>query len=212
MTTRHEKYYSNGMVSVDRSPLLIRRNLLQVHLEVSGSQEFGYGGQLASVIKRDGFQLHGRLLVSSLSTRAIPFSLFVILILLWFCIFVPLILVGGYFGARAPHIKYPVRTNQIPREIPQQRYPSWLLVLGADTLPFRTLFLELFFIMSSIWMGCVYYVFRFLFIVLILLVVVCAEVSLVLTYMHLCVRWTGDGGGNHSLPPVLLPYTSFCTP
>ncbi|XP_071715703.1 transmembrane 9 superfamily member 11-like [Rutidosis leptorrhynchoides] len=128
------------------------------------------------------------LLWGSGSTGAIPFSLFVILILLWFCISVPLTLVGGYFGAKAPHIEYPVRTNQIPREIPAQKYPSWLLVLGAGTLPFGTLFIELFFIMSSIWMGRVYYVFGFLFIVLILLVVVCAEVSLVLTYMHLCVE------------------------
>ncbi|PPR96242.1 hypothetical protein GOBAR_AA24426 [Gossypium barbadense] len=122
------------------------------------------------------------------STGAIPFSLFVILLLLWFCISVPLTLVGGYFGAKAPHIEYPVRTNQIPREIPAQKYPSWLLVLGAGTLPFGTLFIELFFIMSSIWMGRVYYVFGFLLIVMVLLVVVCAEVSLVLTYMHLCVE------------------------
>ncbi|KAK7359097.1 hypothetical protein VNO77_01043 [Canavalia gladiata] len=143
------------------------------------------------------------LLWGSHSTGAISFSLFVILILLSFCISVPLTLVGGYFGARAPHTKYPVRTNQISREIPQRRYPSWLLVLGAGTLPFHTMFLELFFIMSSIWIGRVYYVFGFLFIVLILLVMVCAEVSLVLTYMHLCVWRTGDGGGNHSLPPVL---------
>ncbi|KAK6156573.1 hypothetical protein DH2020_010821 [Rehmannia glutinosa] len=120
--------------------------------------------------------------------RSYSFSLFVVLILMWFCISVPLTLVGGYFGARAPHIEYPVRTNQIPREIPPQKYPSWLLVLGAGTLPFGTLFIELFFIMSSIWMGRVYYVFGFLFIVMILLVVVCAEVSLVLTYMHLCVE------------------------
>ncbi|CAN6681350.1 unnamed protein product [Malus baccata var. baccata] len=128
------------------------------------------------------------LLWGSHSTGAIPFSIFVILLLLWFCISVPLTLVGGYFGAKAPHIEYPVRTNQIPREIPAQKYPSWLLVLGAGTLPFGTLFIELFFIMSSIWMGRVYYVFGFLLIVLILLVVVCAEVSLVLTYMHLCVE------------------------
>ncbi|KAL5547668.1 hypothetical protein UlMin_002899 [Ulmus minor] len=128
------------------------------------------------------------LLWGSHSTGAIPFSLFVILLLLWFCISVPLTLIGGYFGAKAPHIEYPVRTNQIPREIPPQKYPSWLLVLGAGTLPFGTLFIELFFIMSSIWMGRVYYVFGFLFIVMILLVVVCAEVSLVLTYMHLCVE------------------------
>lgn len=128
------------------------------------------------------------LLWGSHSTGAIPISLFVILLLLWFCISVPLTLIGGYFGAKAPHIEYPVRTNQIPREIPAQKYPSWLLVLGAGTLPFGTLFIELFFIMSSIWMGRVYYVFGFLLIVLVLLVVVCAEVSLVLTYMHLCVE------------------------
>ncbi|GMI84244.1 hypothetical protein like AT5G35160 [Hibiscus trionum] len=128
------------------------------------------------------------LLWGSHSTGAIPFSLFVILLLLWFCISVPLTLLGGYFGVKAPHIEYPVRTNQIPREIPAQKYPSWLLVLGAGTLPFGTLFIELFFIMSSIWMGRVYYVFGFLLIVMILLVVVCAEVSLVLTYMHLCVE------------------------
>ncbi|OAY46957.1 transmembrane 9 superfamily member 11 [Manihot esculenta] len=128
------------------------------------------------------------LLWGSHSTGAIPISLFIILILLWFCISVPLTLIGGYFGAKAPHIEYPVRTNQIPREIPAQKYPSWLLVLGAGTLPFGTLFIELFFIMSSIWMGRVYYVFGFLLIVFILLVVVCAEVSLVLTYMHLCVE------------------------
>lgn len=128
------------------------------------------------------------LLWGSHSTGAIPFSLFVILLLLWLCISVPLTLFGGYLGAKAPHIEYPVRTNQIPREIPAQKYPSWLLVLGAGTLPFGTLFIELFFIMSSIWMGRVYYVFGFLFIVFILLVVVCAEVSLVLTYMHLCVE------------------------
>lgn len=128
------------------------------------------------------------LLWGSDSTGAIPFSLFVVLILLWFCISVPLTLIGGFLGAKAPHIEYPVRTNQIPREIPPQKYPSWLLVLGAGTLPFGTLFIELFFIMSSIWMGRVYYVFGFLFIVLMLLVIVCAEVSLVLTYMHLCVE------------------------
>jgi transmembrane 9 superfamily protein 2/4 len=132
------------------------------------------------------------LLWSRESTGAIPISLYFLLILLWFTISVPLTLLGGYLGAKAEPITFPVRTNQIPREIPPQRYPSWLLVLGAGTLPFGTLFIELFFIMSSIWMGRVYYVFGFLFVVLILLVIVCAEVAVVLTYMHLCVedhRW-----------------------
>ncbi|XP_021746247.1 transmembrane 9 superfamily member 12 [Chenopodium quinoa] len=132
------------------------------------------------------------LLWGSKSTGAIPISLYFILLSLWFCISVPLTLFGGYLGTRAEPIQFPVRTNQIPREIPARKYPSWLLVLGAGTLPFGTLFIELFFILSSIWLGRFYYVFGFLFVVLLLLVIVCAEVSVVLTYMHLCVedwRW-----------------------
>ncbi|KAG9153591.1 hypothetical protein Leryth_008531 [Lithospermum erythrorhizon] len=132
------------------------------------------------------------LLWGSQSTGAIPATTYIILLLLWFFISVPLTLVGGFIGTRAPHLEYPIRTNQIPREIPTSRFPSWMLVLGAGTLPFGTLFIELFFIMSSIWLGRVYYVFGFLLVVLLLLMVVCAEVSLVLTYMHLCVedwRW-----------------------
>uniref|UniRef100_A0A804HP80 Transmembrane 9 superfamily member n=1 Tax=Musa acuminata subsp. malaccensis TaxID=214687 RepID=A0A804HP80_MUSAM len=39
-----------------------------------------------------------------------------------------------------------------------------------------------------IWLGRFYYVFGFLLIVLLLLVTVCAEVSVILTYMHLCVE------------------------
>nr|GMD40924.1 transmembrane 9 superfamily member 11-like [Ipomoea batatas]GMD47412.1 transmembrane 9 superfamily member 11-like [Ipomoea batatas] len=132
------------------------------------------------------------LLWGSQSTGAIPLLTYIILLLLWFCISVPLTLMGGLIGTRVPHLEYPIKTNQIPREIPAQRFPTWFLVIGAGTLPFGTLFIELFFIMSSIWLGHVYYVFGFLFIVLILLVLVCAEVSLVLTYMQLCVedwRW-----------------------
>ncbi|KAI8007756.1 Transmembrane 9 superfamily member 12 [Camellia lanceoleosa] len=122
------------------------------------------------------------------STGAIPISLYFILLSLWFCISVPLTLLGGFLGTRAEPIQYPVRTNQIPREIPARKYPSWLLVLGAGTLPFGTLFIELLFILTSIWLGRFYYVFGFLLLVFFLLVIVCAEVSVVLTYMHLCVE------------------------
>ncbi|XP_059449776.1 transmembrane 9 superfamily member 12-like isoform X2 [Corylus avellana] len=132
------------------------------------------------------------ILWSSNSTGAIPISLYFVLLFLWFCVSVPLTLLGGFLGTRAEAIQYPVRTNQIPWEIPARKYPSWLLVLGAGTLPFGTLLIELFFILSSIWLGRFYYAFGFLLLVLSLLVIVCAEVSVVLTYMHLCVedwRW-----------------------
>ncbi|KAG9457487.1 hypothetical protein H6P81_001995 [Aristolochia fimbriata] len=126
------------------------------------------------------------LLWSSRSTGAIPLFLYATLLCLWFCISLPLTLIGGFAGGKAQAIEFPVRTNAIAREIPRHKYPSWLLVLASGTLPFGTLFIELFFIMSSLWLGQVYYVFGFLLIVMVLLVVVSAEVSIVLTYMHLC--------------------------
>ncbi|KAG6509132.1 hypothetical protein ZIOFF_034523 [Zingiber officinale] len=84
------------------------------------------------------------------STGALPISLFFTLLSLWFCISVPLTLLGGFLGTWVEHIQFPVRTNQFLREIPARKYPSWLLVLGAGTLPFGTLFIELFFILSSV--------------------------------------------------------------
>lgn len=150
---------------------------------VSWSVACFFSGIVFAILTALNFILWG-----SKSTGAIPISSYFLLLFLWFCVSVPLTLLGGLFGTRAEAIQYPVRTNQIPREIPARKYPSWLLVLGAGTLPFGTLFIELFFILTSIWLGRFYYVFGFLLIVLLLLVIVCAEVSVVLTYMHLCVE------------------------
>ncbi|PWA74423.1 Nonaspanin (TM9SF) [Artemisia annua] len=122
------------------------------------------------------------------STGAISISLYFILMSLWFCIGVPLTLLGGYLATRSEILQCPVRTNQIAREIPARRYPSGLLVVGAGTIPFGTIFMELFFILSSIWLGRFYYGFGFLLMVFLLLIVVCTEVSIVLTYIGLCVE------------------------
>ncbi|XP_066388865.1 transmembrane 9 superfamily member 11-like [Miscanthus floridulus] len=126
------------------------------------------------------------------STGAVPFLLFVVILLLWFFVSVPLTLAGGLLASRVRHIEFPVKTNKIARQVPAAQCSPWVFVAVAGTLPFGTLFIELFFIMSSLWLGRVYYVFGFLLVVLALLVTVCAEVSVVLTYMGLCVedwRW-----------------------
>jgi hypothetical protein len=54
------------------------------------------------------------------SSAAIPFFTLVALLALWFGVSVPLTFVGAYFGFRKPSIEQPVRTNQIPRQIPDQ--------------------------------------------------------------------------------------------
>ena len=48
---------------------------------------------------------------------------------------------------------YPTRTNQIPRHIPPPHWAShpWVLFFAAGLLPFGTIFVELYFAMTSIW-------------------------------------------------------------
>merc|ERR1711904_759373 len=69
--------------------------------------------------------------------------------------------------------------------------PTFTMLVGG-ILPFGAVFTELFFIMSSIWQHQFYYLFGFLALVLIILVVTCAEMSIALTYFQLTTedsRW-----------------------
>jgi transmembrane 9 superfamily protein 2/4 len=147
------------------------------------------------------------------STGAVPFVLFVVVILLWFFVSVPLTLVGGLVASRVRHVEFPVKTNKIARQVPVAQCSPWLFVAVAGTLPFGTLFIELFFIMSSLWLGRVYYVFGFLLVVLGLLVAVCAEVSVVLTYMGLCVEdwrwWWRSFFASGSVAAYILGYAVY---
>lgn len=53
-------------------------------------------------------------------------------------------------------------------------------------LPFGAVFIELFFIFSSIWQHQIYYMFGFLFIVFVILAITCAEITIVMSYFQLC--------------------------
>ena len=86
----------------------------------------------------------------------------------WFGISVPLVFVGAFFGFKAPLKEPPTRTNEIPRQIPLQTWymGSAFNVLMGGILPFGAIFIELFFIMTSVWLQRFYYVFGFLALVL----------------------------------------------
>lgn len=68
-------------------------------------------------------------------------------------------------------------------------------------------FIELFFILTSMWMHQFYYLFGFLALVFIILIITCAEITIVLAYFQLCSggrarmwRWRGlEGSGCHPL-------------
>ena len=122
------------------------------------------------------------------SSAAIPFGTFVALLLMWFFISFPLVFVGAFFGFKQPLAEPPVRTNEIPRQIPEQEWymSSAFTMLIGGILPFGAVFIELFFIMSSVWLQRFYYVFGFLALVLVILIITCAEISIVLAYFQLC--------------------------
>ncbi|AES59111.1 putative nonaspanin (TM9SF), major facilitator superfamily domain-containing protein [Medicago truncatula] len=133
------------------------------------------------------FVLNG-LIWGQKSSGAVPFGTMFALIFLWFGISVPLVFVGGYVGFRKPAIENPVKTNKIPRQIPEQAWymnPAFSVLIGG-ILPFGAVFIELFFILTSIWLNQFYYIFGFLFLVFVILVITCAEITVVLCYFQLC--------------------------
>jgi len=122
------------------------------------------------------------------SSAAIPFFTLVALLALWFGVSVPLTFVGAYFGFRKPAIEQPVRTNQIPRQIPEQSVytqPIPGIIMGG-VLPFGCIFIQLFFVLNSIWSSQIYYMYGFLFIVFLILIITCSETTILLCYFHLC--------------------------
>ncbi|KAK7082390.1 transmembrane 9 superfamily member 2, partial [Halocaridina rubra] len=122
------------------------------------------------------------------SSAAIPFTTLLALLALWFLVSVPLTFVGSFFGYRKWCLENPVRTNQIPRQIPEQSIytqPLPGIVMGG-VLPFGCIFIQLFFILNSIWSSQTYYMFGFLFLVFLILVITCSETTVLLCYFHLC--------------------------
>lgn len=149
------------------------------------------------------FFLLNILLWAKHSSGAVPLTTMLVIIGIWFLISLPLSATGSWLGFCAPVFESPVRTNQIPRQIPpstlyMRPLPSMLL-LGI--LPFGAIFIELLFIMRSIWFSKFYYMFGFLFISYGLLIITTMATTVLMTYFLLCsenYRWQwrafGTGG------------------
>ncbi|XP_040567137.1 transmembrane 9 superfamily member 2 [Lepeophtheirus salmonis] len=122
------------------------------------------------------------------SSAAIPFFTLLGLLALWLCVSVPLTFVGAVFGFRKRCLEHPVRTNPIPRQIPNQSIytqPIPAIAMGG-VLSFGCIFIQLFFVLNSIWASHIYYMYGFLFLVFVILIITCSETTILLCYFQLC--------------------------
>ena len=128
------------------------------------------------------------------SSASAPFLDVIIVAAMWCCVSIPLTFLGAYFGYKAEAIEFPTVTSTIARAIPPP--PPLLNPMVGMTLtgiiPFAAAYVELFFIMTSLWMDQFYYVFGFTLIVYLILIITCAEVTVLSVYYQLCAenhRW-----------------------
>eukprot|EP01064_Diplonema_japonicum_P012041 TRINITY_DN1951_c0_g1_i1.p1 TRINITY_DN1951_c0_g1~~TRINITY_DN1951_c0_g1_i1.p1 ORF type:complete len:664 (+),score=148.89 TRINITY_DN1951_c0_g1_i1:74-1993(+) len=148
---------------------------------------FGVGLLLPGVVFTTYFCLN---LVhwSKNATSAIPASSLFALFMMWLGISLPLVLLGGVVGFKRTNWEPPCDVTAVPRHIPPQNwyFKGHFIIPAAGVLPFGAVFIELAFILSSLWQGRVYYVFGFLSLVFLIMIITCAEISIVVTYFQLC--------------------------
>ncbi|KAI3385431.1 hypothetical protein SNEBB_010259 [Seison nebaliae] len=129
------------------------------------------------------------------STQALPISTIVILFSLCLFLGYPLTIIGGIWAKRtAGSFSAPCRTKQIAREIPSVSFlksPGLHVVVGGF-LPFTSISVELYYIISTLWGREQYSLYGILFLVFIIVVMVTACVNIALTYYSLSAedyRW-----------------------
>ena len=150
------------------------------------------------------------------SSGAVPFTTMLIIVAFWFLLSLPLSLAGSWAGFRQEASDFPVKPKQIPRQIPLAT--GWLRpvpsMAAAAVLPFGAIFLELFFIINSLWSGRIYYMFGFLLLSFLLLAITTAATTLMTVYFVLCAedyrwQWRAFGAGGASGAYVLLAMLGY---
>uniref|UniRef100_A0A7S1YQJ7 Transmembrane 9 superfamily member n=1 Tax=Ditylum brightwellii TaxID=49249 RepID=A0A7S1YQJ7_9STRA len=129
------------------------------------------------------------------SSASVPFLDVIIVASLWCCVSIPLVFMGAFFGYKQESIEFPTNTSSVARQIPEPTnflLNPKLCMIAAGLGPFAATYVELFFIMTSLWMDQFYYVFGFTLIVYFILIVTCAEMTILVLYWQLCAenhRW-----------------------
>jgi transmembrane 9 superfamily protein 3 len=123
------------------------------------------------------------------SLSVVPISTFLAIVAIYVLVLCPLVIIGTLLGRHATGevSDFPCRVNSLPRPIPERTlftHPLSIICL-TGVLPFGAVFIEIFFIFSSVWAHRFYYVYGFLLLVLLILIVVSICVTIVAVYFQL---------------------------
>ena len=130
------------------------------------------------------------------STTYIQFKNFFNLISLWVIGTIPLNFIGTTIGLTQKRIALPCDVNPVPGLINKSDYPWYLRIRYAWFLtgfpPFFAVFVELFYIMDSLWKQNFYALSKYLLISIIILIITSSQIGILFTYLNLCkgdYRW-----------------------
>eukprot|EP00939_MAST-03C_sp_MAST-3C-sp1_P001847 g1847.t1 len=129
------------------------------------------------------------------STAAVPVTTILILILLYSCVSFPLTVIGSIVGKNSTEkLKPPCRTNLAPRELPRKPWYRSIpiSVIGAGVLPFSAVYIELHYIVASIWGHKMYTLFGILAVAMTMVLLVVVFVTIACVYYLLAsedYRW-----------------------
>ena len=122
------------------------------------------------------------------SMSQVPIGTTLIILIIWGLISFPLTLAGTVIGRNwAGTADLPCRVKRIPSPIPEIPIYFHPIVVSifSGLLPFGSIFIELYFVMTSFWSYKVYYVYGFMLLSFIILMMVTACICIVGTYFLL---------------------------
>ena len=135
-----------------------------------------------------GFLIIKIILLFEKSSAAFHFMDLLSLFSLWIFLTCPLLLFGSFLGFKTKEIKAPCRTNPIPSYISGK--PWYLhyrfMCIFSGLISFGAFFIELNYVMNSLWRHQIYFLAIFLLISFLLFVLICAEISVMVIFMNLC--------------------------
>ena len=128
------------------------------------------------------------ILIIEKSSAAVHFIDIISLFILWIFLTLPLIICGSFLAIKNKAIKSPCITNPVPSFIPPKpwylHYKFMIFITGF--ISFGTFYIELNYVMGSLWRHQIYFLAMFLWISFFLFVIICGEISIIVIFWNLC--------------------------